>query len=253
MAVVSGRPRRSAPGIRLRRTLVGVGALLVALIAGNAAPANAADRPEILISSDGVRYKHTLDSGLFDGFGLIVPGDSDTAVFWVKNPTGGDVETRVSVRDFVAPSAAFAQVVTLSSWDSVSDTTGEMAMADISDCRVVVPSRSLAPGEVVEVRLQLSMLDVADRVAQDDRGALSFVVSMRDGEAGPFPPSACDDDAVLLDPDAEAAAAAARAAELRRLAMTGSDLPTPVIVAAGVLIGSGLFLVARRRRRREDA
>jgi len=231
----------------LRRTAAALPVATVLLL-GVATPAHAADSPEILVSSDGVRFGHSLETGLFDGFGTIVPGDSDSAVFWVKNPTSKDVSMRVSVRDFVPPSAAFAQVVSLSSWDSLSDASGQIGLSDVSDCSVVVQSRALAAEEIVEVKLSLEMLDVADKVAQGDSGALSFAVSMREEVAGPFPSSACDDDAVILDP-----AAAARAEELRRLAMTGSDLPAAVIVAAGVLIGSGLFLVARRTRRREDA
>ena len=228
-------------------------ALLVAatLVTATPATAQAADRTEALVSSDGKNFGPSLDAGLFDGFGQMVPGDTVVGTFWVKNPLDADAAMRVSVRNFVSPSEAFSQAVTFSAWDSVSDATEESPLTDFFDCKVVVPSRELGPGEVVRVDLDLTMLEVVEgRIAQDEQGLLSFVVSMRDGEAGPFPPSACDDDAVLLDPNADEAA---REAERRRLAMTGSEFPTAVIFAAGILIGTGFFLVGRRRRRREDA
>jgi len=224
------------------------------MVAAVPAPAHAADRTEALVSADGKKFGTKLDAGLFDGFGEMVPGDTVTGTFWVKNPISSEVAMRVSVRNFVSPSQAFAQAVTFSAWDSVSDAVEESPLVDFFDCKVVVPSRTLGANEIMKVDLTLTMLEVVEgRIAQNDRGELSFVVAMRDGEAGPFPHSACDDDALLLDPTAEQAAAAARAAELRRLAMTGSELPTAVIFAAGVLIGTGFFLVGRRRRKREDA
>lgn len=222
------------------------------LVVGAPAPAHAADRTEALVSADGKKFGPSIDSGLFDGFGEMVPGDTVTGTFWVKNPISSDVAMRVSVRNFVSPSAAFAQAVTFSAWDSVSDSVEDSALVDMFDCKVVVASRELGGGEVVKVDLTLTMDDVVEgRIAQNDRGRLSFVVAMRDGEAGGFPASACDDDAILLDPTAEEAAA--RAAELRRLAMTGSQLPTGVMLAAGILIGTGFFLIGRRRRRRDEA
>jgi LPXTG-motif cell wall-anchored protein len=242
-------------GTKSRGSAVVSGILLAAtFLVGAPAPAQAADRTEALVSSDGRHFGTKLSAGLFDGFGEMVPGDTVTGTFWVKNPISTEVAMRVSVRNFVSPSQSFSQAVTFSAWDSVSDSVEESPLVDFFDCKVVVPSREMAAGQVMRVDLTLTMLDVVEgRIAQNDRGELSFVVAMRDGEAGPFPHSACDDDAVLLDPNAEVIAAEARAAELRRLAMTGSELPTAVIFAAGILIGTGFFLVGRRRRKREDA
>lgn len=226
---------------------VGMAVALVAVAAtvGSApAPASAEGETKILISSDGVHFGSSLDAGLFDGFGLMVPGDTDQARFWVKNPLSVQTEMRVSVRDFVSPAPAFAQAVTLTTWDSIGDSSDTTSMTDLFDCRVVVPSRTLGPGEIVQVDLNLTMLDVTGQIAQNEAGELSFKVGMRDGEAGPFPASACDDTEVIVaDPQPSA----------QDLATTGYQLPSAVIVAAGALIGSGFFLVGRRRRRREDA
>jgi hypothetical protein len=215
-------------------------ALAAAFIVGSPAPAQAAT--ELEISTDGVHWGSTLPAGLFAGIGIMVPMDSETATFYVRNPTADPASLRVSVQDLVVTSSVLASSMTLTSWDDGSGITRTEKLDAITLCDIVVPEQTIAAGAVVRVDLTITMLDVVGQTAQDQIGALTFLAAMRDLSAGPFPTSACDDDGVIITTDLP-----------KVLPTAGSSLPSDLLVGSGVLLGLGiLFVVARRRRRDEE-
>lgn len=225
--------------------LVTVGLLAVAGTLGGASAASAAPAPEILLSTDGSTYATTLDADLFDDMGLLVPQDSETKSLWIKNPLSTSVTMRMSISDIVTSSAEWADSVSLTSERAGGTPTTEL-FSDLSKCDVVVPVTSIAAGSTVRVNLTINMLDVPNIVAQNQTGSLAFKVAMRDGAAGAFPASACDDSGVVVpvvDPPGNPG----------NLAITGAELPTDWLVAAGVLLGFGVLLLVRRRRRSEES
>ena len=228
---------------RLLATLT-VGLLAVAGSLAGASAASAAPA-EILLSTDGSTFSTTLDGGLFDDMGLLVPQDSETKSLWIKNPLTTSVSMRMSISDIVTSSAEWADSVTLTSERAGGTPTTEL-FSDLAKCDILVPITALAAGAVVRVDLTIDMLDVPGLVAQEQTGSLAFKVAMRDGAAGAFPASACDDSGVVVpvvDPPANPG----------NLAITGAELPTDWLVAAGVLLGFGVLLLVRRRRRSEES
>ena len=220
-----------------------IGLLTVAGSLVGASTASAASPTEVLVSTDGSTYTSTLSDGLFDDMGLLVPQDRETHSLWIKNPLSTTVSMRISISDIATSSPVWADSVTLTSERAGGTPTTEL-FSELTKCDVIVPITSLAGGATVRVDLTIEMLDVDETIAQSRTGSLGFKVAMRDGAAGAFPASACDDSGVVVpvvDPPANPG----------NLAITGAELPTDWLVAAGVLLGFGVLLLVRRRRRSE--
>jgi hypothetical protein len=239
MGLTGGRPsarRHSA------RAVCAVLAALFLVAAGGVSAASAAS-PVLLVSRDGISYAPTLSGGIFDGVGQLVPGQSVSRDLWIQNPTGSSAALRVSVRDFVATSTAFANGVTLTVVDSVSGTPPfSRTLASLANCDVLSSIPALAPGSATLLTLTLKMGDLTEAVAQSDSASLDLFAAMRDGVTGPFAASACDDAGTLL----------ASTGDFRTVAFTGGTIPVPLVVGGGLLIGVGIFLVLARRRRQSD-
>ena len=229
--------------MRRRFGVVSIAALtlLAPLLAVTAAaPAHAAT--DIEVSLDGIHFGTTLPAGLFEGIGLMVPMDSETATFWVRNTSASDAALRVSLQDLVISSPALASSVELTSWDSGTAAANSATLNSLAACDVIVPEQIVPTGATIQVDLTLTMMNVTGLTAQDMLGALNFLAAMRDASAGPFPTSACDDDGVLIPSDLPTL-----------MAPTGSELPTDWLAAGGALVGFGILLILARRRRKRDA
>ena len=219
-------------------------------------------------SADGVHYATSLDANLFEGMGKLIPGHSQSATLWVKNPTAARAEVRLSAADVVTPSADFAASVSISTANSSDQVTRATPLSGLENCDVLVDSQSLAAGEAIEMTVTFSMADVSDQVAQNATVSLNARVGMRDAAAGPFPTSACDDGGVVIgaDPDLTAEPTAtptssptststststsvASAASSGALAHTGLDAAAPLTIVGGLFIGGVLFFLMGRRRK----
>lgn len=232
-------------------------------IAGGAAPAaRAADQPQLLVSDDGVGFFPEFRGGLFDEAGVLVPQDEVEASLWLRNDSSAAAELRISVSSISTSSAELASSMTLTTVDADRGSRRESDLGLLQRCDVLVPSRPLAAGATTRIDFMITMLDVPQKVAQDEFADFSLSAVLRDAAAGPLPSSACDEDGVDIpvavdDPvesggaDLPAAAVPAAASGAERLGTTGSS-PSGWVVAAGSLLGLGFLLVAGRRRRRED-
>jgi hypothetical protein len=244
--------------VRERVTAVAVSTVVVAGLAlAVAAPVNAAT-PDVLLSDDGVNFSTGLPGGLFDGLGLLVPGESMSATLWVKNPTDDFAVIRVSVGGLSVPSAAFAAGVTLTTIDAGAATTATASFAQLQRCAVLVPSHSLGAREVLRVDFTVAMSEsVSGSDAQGQAAVLEFQISMRDAAAGAFPNAGCVVPSTPLSPAVPANPSRPTTPSLPAglsqphgsgLAYTGLAPATLLFPFAGVLIGVGIFCVVRRRR-----
>jgi len=221
------------------RTAGAVGAVL-GVLWGGAAPSASAAGDAILLSTDGVHYATSIGGGIFDGLGVLVPGDSVTSALWIKNPTNAPAVLRVSARNVIRSSAEFADGVTMSGWGSRTDTTTTVDLHELSDCSVLVPSQEIGAAESIKTVVRFTMSDLDGDTAMQEGVSLDLMVTMRGAEAGPFPASACEDDGVLIS------SSPGRSGPLPR---TGTDPVVPLIVG-GLLLGVGAFILGRGGRRR---
>ncbi|MFT2817218.1 LPXTG cell wall anchor domain-containing protein [Leifsonia sp. A12D58] len=221
------------------------------------APAASAAEPTpvILVSSDGVHYSTALDTDLFEGLGTLIPGHSQSATLWVKNPTAAAAEVRLSAADVVTPSSDFAASVSISTVNSGDHVIRATPLSGLADCDVLVESQALAAGQAIEMTVTFAMADVTGQVAQNARASLNARVGMRDAAAGPFPVSACDDGAVLIVPDPDPTASSTSAASVTSgaLAHTGFDATMPLMIVGGLIAGGLLFFLVGRRRKSEGS
>lgn len=202
---------------------------------------------DLLVSTDGVHFSPALAGGLLGVSGLLVPGDSVASSLWIKNPTGAPAVLRVSARDVTFSSGDIADGVTMSAWNSGTDTTRSATLRSVAECQIIVASQAIAAGATMKMIVKFTMTDLTGEVGQNDRASLGLKVAMRDAVAGPFPASACGDEGVLISSNP------ARPSSLpSSLPTTGTGFVVPLLATGGFLVGIGLFLVAGRRRREHD-
>lgn len=197
--------------------------LLAAVVA--AAPARADD--EIGLSPDGTVWYDALRRPLFDPAFRWVPGDADTASFYVRNGSPTAAELTIEVRG--------ADGADLLADDDVEITAraagGQWFALENGTPSPWLTNRAIDQGGQVRVDVRVRFLWQAPNSTMLDRLPLDFEVRLvgagaSDGDTGSDGPNG-------LLPD------------------TGSLVSRVVIWLAAILIGCGLALLAARRRRPE--
>jgi hypothetical protein len=227
--------------VRLGIGFVLAAALMSAGTLGVGAQRANADPVEILVSADGVTFAPTLGEHFFDGLGSIVPGDRLTTRLWVKNPSATIASLRLSARDLLIPSEAFAEAVTMTTLDTGTGRSSAASLADLAACGVIIHSTTIAPDSVLQLSMTFTMAESVDGTsAQSESADLKVVAAMREIAGGAFATTGCGDSDLV--PTAGG-----------RLSFTGGRFPTELVALGALLVGSGsFFLVARRRAREEE-
>lgn len=206
----------------------------------------------LLLSTDGVTFSETLPGGLFDDVGALVPRQSVSAQLWVKNPSTAPAEFRLSARQVTVSDDSFAQSLTLTTWESVSNSVHDSAVAELTalatshECGIVAPHVPVPAGHVLRLRVTVSMNDGAAPRGPERWLALNFSAAMRDARGGAFAPSACDDEGVLVNIGAPLQPAALPVPDL---ASTGVAWLLPLVGLGALSLGAGAALVRRGRGR----
>lgn len=269
-----------------------VGAALAAVVASllvvlATSPAQAEPKQLLVAGSAQGPFRDNLATPLFAGTGRLVPLDSATSTFYVKNNGKQTARTTVAVVNR-GGSNAFEDALTL---DVDIDGTASVATVPApggKGCSLVTTGPSLAPGAVQAVDIGLTVADLDGQVGMDQAASLDVVVTLSqvgprgqvkvcgeqataepevkgeqatdggdaDGEAGGDGVVAdCARDVVVTvagDPTCVPTAVAAG----RGAAYGGGEPRDPATVAglAGLLAAAGASLVlwAGRRRRRVE-
>lgn len=234
---------------RVRRLAGGVLAAGAAasIVCGAISPALAAEPEGVLVSTDGVTFTPTLNTGLFDDLGRIIPGGSMSASIWIKNDSDSAAAMRVSTRDLRYSSEAFADALHLAARSSPaavrpSSLTASRPLATFTECEVLVSTPRLAAGAVTQLTLTFDFHDVTGTTAQGDTASVNLLVAMRDATAPPFSASACADTGTLLP---------STAADFDRLPGTGVNGVAPLLIGGGVLFAAGAAVLALAGLRRD--
>lgn len=237
---------RRARRVLSRATAAVLASLAAAVLGIGATPASAAS-PVVLVSTDGVTYQPSLSIGLFDGAGILVPGGTASSQLWIKNPTASPATVRVNVGNISVSSSDLADNMNLTAVNTLNGSTVTATWSELSQCDVMVQPVTIGAGAVIRVNLTLAMLNAPGLIAQQQDGALTADVQMKDAAGGSFAPSTCDPGTT------EPAQTQPAATHPRKvLGYTGETFPTQLLLLGSLLVGVGWFLiVARRRRRRE--
>lgn len=202
-------------------------AAVLLTVAIGAAPARAAG--EIGLSPDGVVWYDALRRPLFDPERRWVPGDAESASFYVRNEGPTAAQLTIEVRSSGGTDLLAADDVEI---------TARTAGRDWIDIENGTPSswltgRALERGGQVRVNVRVRFLWQAPNGSMLDRLPLDFEVRLV--EAGAPDADTEDDGPTGLLPD------------------TGSAVSTLIVWVGAGLVGAGLAVIAAaRRRRRED-
>lgn len=203
----------------------------------------AAEAGVVEVSRDGVAYSPTWSGILFDDLGAMVPGDSRSELFSVRNSGTEPGFLRITLLDVASTDGDLGDALTLRA-DTTSVSGIPVAVSTADPCWVLVEGPILAPGDVEAVTAELELGDLDGLAGRDGSVSLAIRVSLSDASTGALPPSACGvaGAEIPLLSDAQPSA----------LATTGAELPVPTVVLGGVLAGAGLFLFGSARRRRRE-
>jgi len=242
-----------------------VGASL--LVAG---PASAVGEVEVVASTP-----------LFGSVASMVPLETRTATFEVRNTGTEAGYLRISVGNVDASSAKYAEAMTLTS--SVPGFDGDaVALSSAEPCSVLTEGLVLEPGDSVIVTTDLALADMPGKVGQGSTASFRIRVGLSDARPGTIAPTKCSPNAAIVDgvpvtpvvdgddeeprqePDATATPAPDRPIGAEPWpTFFGLNLsPNTVqllqdwgglVPAIAFILGSGgFFIAARRRKKRRD-
>jgi hypothetical protein len=256
---------------RRLRTRILAGAIATMIVGGagaamGTAPAFADTPPVITLSPDGVVWSTTLAGGLFDSFQGVVPGDSVTKSFYVKNPLSTPITMRTRAMDVVSSSAQFDNSITVDGNAGGLALAAAVPLASLANCSTIAPDLIVPAHGTAKVSITLAMLNVSGSFAQSKTGGFDVLLSMEDAEAGTGATSCDSTDPTTgtggggtgggggthhpTKPTTPTSPTNPIFTGFSPLAFTGADIAVPLF-AAGMLFAAGILLLIARRRRRE--
>lgn len=204
----------------VRRILLPVIAVALILVA---APAARAD-DETAVSRDGTTWAADITVPLFDPGFRWVPGDSESATFYVRNDGPTSARLRIEARGDDADELLARDDIQLAAraaggaWIALENGVSSGALTDAA----------LRRGGIVQVDVRAQFDPASPNRSQDELLPLAFVVTLSGDVADQGDNGDSGDSAPLPD--------------------TGAAVAAWQIWLAVVLIGAGLALVVRRRR-----
>lgn len=228
---------------RLRAARAAIAAIALALATlGFAAPAQAAPSG-IEFSTDGVTFTPIFTGSLFRDITLVVPGDTQTSTFWVRNAAASAGYLRVVLADVTATSPIIANAITITS-STPSHPGSATPLSRAAPCWVLNEGDLIPAGGSVKITSTVTLGNLNGMEGQGESAGLSIRVGLSDAAVGSLPPTSCGGTTTTIPASGSSAV----------IAMTGSEFPYPLLTFGAGALGVGLFLlIAARRRRREDA
>ena len=218
-------------------------------------------------------------SPLFGSVASMVPLESRTATFEVRNTGTESGYLRVSVGNVSATSTKYADAMTLAS--SVPGFVGApVALSSAEPCSVLTEGLVLEPGDSVTVTTALALADMPGKMGQRSTASFRIRVGLSDARPGTIAPTQCSPNAAIVDgvPVTPAVTGAEETPEPDASATPAPDRPigaepwptffglnlSPntvqllqdwggLVPAIAFILGSGGFFIAARRRRKRQA
>lgn len=152
-------------------------ALTALLVVLPAAPASAAG---VEVSFDGFEYERSPSRALFDGLGHLVPGDSVSEQFYVRNGGGQPGFLRVTMREVSWSDRAFAEKLSVRASTPGFGGEGPIAITSADPCHVLVSGQLMQPGFTVGVTTTVSLADLDGQEGMGESARFSVRVTLSD-------------------------------------------------------------------------
>ena len=263
------KPRRTAIAVS------GVLAVIAVVIMAFGSPSQAESKKLLISNSADGPFHDNLSRPLFQGDAPFVPRDRARSTFYVKNNSNQAARATLAVVNRGA-STTFESALTFDVDIDGTKSSGAVPAPGRDGCTHVTTGPSLEPGAVQAVDLSLAVADLTGQAGMDQAASLDFVVTLTQvGRSGQV--DVCGEQA---DPEPESEGEQGEEEEqdpsddqCRRdvvVSVAGEPSCVPTVVDAGatygmgdprnsgtvaflaavlVSIGSGMLLLAGRRRR----
>ena len=213
------------------RTWVVAAFVSVLGVLGLASPASAAD--ELQLSPDGVGWSSSLPSPLFDPAFRWVPGDSQTASFYVRNQTGDG-----GVLNLIMLPARYGDLMAGGDLTVSAQVDGGTWMSTNSadSSHILIAGSAVPAGAVRKINVRIDFNPASTNATQDRQVGLAFDVNLSQG-------------AVVLAPTGGGAGnGPTHHHNPGSLPNTGNDLSPSTLLLAVLLCasGAGLALLSQR-------
>ena len=152
--------------------------IAAAAILLTAAPALAAD--EIGLSSDGVSWGSGLSQPLFDAAFRWVPGDRETASFWVRNESDDSALLDIAILGSSIDSLMETGDLSV----TVATATGGGRTTTTTGTHELISSRTVRPGEIERIDVTVALDSAATNESQVKALDLRFEVRLTQDAAG---------------------------------------------------------------------
>lgn len=182
------RPRRlQTSGSAAVLAIVGITVLITAMTP----PAPAAAAVGVVeVSDTGTTFGATYPGALFDDIALLVPGDSQQQVFYVRNSGTEAGFLRLTLKGVAYSDTDFADALTVTARTAAHQ--GKPAnLLSADPCWVLLEGQTVSPGAVVPVTADLVLGQLNGKAGQGATAALAIGVELSDTTAGSLPPTAC--------------------------------------------------------------
>ena len=173
----------------MRRFLVGAITLGIAL-AGIVPATSASAAGSITISDDGVTYGAAYPGTLYDSLYRLVPTDSESESFYIRNDTSNAGFLRIVLRNVSFNDAAYAAALTVSA-STPAATGSAVPISAAAPCAVLVQGQTVQPGESVHISTVLALGDLTGKAGQNATAQFSLRVELHDTATGSLPANAC--------------------------------------------------------------
>lgn len=226
------RPKRWVPIV--------VAAMLLGILGAMSAPATqAVAAGDIEFSRDGVSYSPTLMGGVFNQITITVPGDSQSAVFWIRNAGPVSAYLRIAISDVSVSDPILANALTVNAGTTAHPGT-PATLASAQPCRVLTEGDLLAPGGAIRLSASLALGDLSGTTGQSGTVSFSLHVTLTDSTI-PILPTVCPAGGSNIPISGGGGSVV--------LSYTGVESSLPWVIGASSIVGVGLFLLVAARRR----
>jgi hypothetical protein len=193
---------RSTPHVR---AVCATLALSATLVVGASNSAAVADTNGLELSNDGVTFGPTLTAPLFDSMPPLVPTQSATATFVVRNGSAVPAYLSVVLGGRGWDSWDYASSLNVAA-ASPGSTSGQATLTSTDNCAVLLHGRLLQPGEIAVVATTIALGDLGGVSGQQASAWMVLTVKLTQS-ASCRSPRACSSggSTVVVVPDASAA------------------------------------------------
>jgi len=176
--------------VRSSATVIAAAVVFGTLVVASSAATAAHAAGSIGVSDDGVTFGASYPGSLFDSIAHLVPMDSDSESFYIRNDTTEAAFLRIVLRDVTYSDAAYGAALSLSA--STSARTGTPTpLTSATPCVVLVEGQTVQPGQVVPISAVLALGNLDGSAGQNATAAMTMRIELHDTSTGSLPVTAC--------------------------------------------------------------